>query len=142
MPTRREVMTAGVMGPLASATAPARTEAMDDLDRVVSEVRAMQLSVQRLNTSITEAARVTTGALADLRERFAVYLRTTGRFPEYIDVGVDVFYEAYDWHVRHQQPLQVSRQAGSRLALVFMYTQLVLRPEQERGFIGIPYDGA
>jgi len=36
----------------------------------------------------------------------------------------------------------VSRQAGSRLALVFMYTQLVLRPEQERGFIGIPYDGA
>jgi len=142
MPTRREVMTAGVMGPLASATAPARTEAMDDLDRVVSEVRAMQLSVQRLNTSITEAARVTTGALADLRERFAVYLRTTGRFPEYIDVGVDVFYEAYDWQVRHQQPLQVSRQAGSRLALVFMYTQLVLRPEQERGFIGIPYDGA
>ena len=142
MPTRREVMTAGVMGPLASATAPARTEAMDDLDRVVSEVRAMQLSVQRLNTSITEAARVTAGALADLRERFAVYLRTTGRFPEYIDVGVDVFYEAYDWHVRHQQPLQVSRQAGSRLALVFMYTQLVLRPEQERGFIGIPYDGA
>lgn len=142
MPTRREVMTAGVMGPLASATAPARTEAMDDLDRVVSEVRAVQLSVQRLNTSITEAARVTAGALADLRERFAVYLRTTGRFPEYIDVGVDVFYEAYDWHVRHQQPLQVSRQAGSRLALVFMYTQLVLRPEQERGFIGIPYDGA
>ena len=142
MPTRREVMTAGVMGPLASATASARAEAMDDLDRVVSEVRAVQLSVQRLNTSITEAARVTTGALADLRERFAVYLRTTGRFPEYIDVGVDVFYEAYDWHVRHQQPLQVSRQAGSRLALVFMYTQLVLRPEQERGFIGIPYDGA
>lgn len=142
MPTRREVMTAGVMGPLASATASARTEAMDDLDRVVSEVRAVQLSVQRLNTSITEAARVTAGALADLRERFAVYLRTTGRFPEYIDVGVDVFYEAYDWHVRHQQPLQVSRQAGSRLALVFMYTQLVLRPEQERGFIGIPYDGA
>jgi hypothetical protein len=135
-------MTAGVMGPLASATAPARAEAMDDLDRVVSEVRAVQLSVQRLNTSITEAARVTAGALADLRERFAVYLRTTGRFPEYIDVGVDVFYEAYDWHVRHQQPLQVSRQAGSRLALVFMYTQLVLRPEQERGFIGIPYDGA
>jgi hypothetical protein len=142
MPTRREVMTAGVIGPLASTTAPARTEAMDDLDRVVSEVRAVQLSVQRLNTSITEAARVTAGALADLRERFAVYLRTTGRFPEYIDVGVDVFYEAYDWHVRHQQPLQVSRQAGSRLALVFMYTQLVLRPEQERGFIGIPYDGA
>lgn len=142
MPTRREVMTAGVMGPLASAMAPVRAEAMDDLDRVVSEVRAVQLSVQRLNTSITEAARVTAGALADLRERFAVYLRTTGRFPEYIDVGVDVFYEAYDWHVRHQQPLQVSRQAGSRLALVFMYTQLVLRPEQERGFIGIPYDGA
>lgn len=142
MPTRREVMTAGVMGPLASATAPARADAMDDLDRVVSEVRAVQASVQRLNTSITEAARVTAGALADLRERFAVYLRTTGRFPEYIDVGVDVFYEAYDWHVRHQQPLQVSRQAGSRLALVFMYTQLVLRPEQERGFIGIPYDGA
>jgi hypothetical protein len=81
-------MTAGVMGPLASATAPARTEAMDDLDRVVSEVRAVQLSVQRLNTSITEAARVTAGALADLRERFAVYLRTTGRFPEYIDVAV------------------------------------------------------
>lgn len=63
-------------------------------------------------------------------------------FPEYIDVGTDVFYEAYDWHVRHQQPLQLSRQAGSRVAIVFMFTQLVLRPEQERTFIGVPYDGA
>jgi hypothetical protein len=44
--------------------------------------------------------------------------------------------------VRHQQPLQISRQAGSRVAIVFMFTQLVLRPEQERTFIGVPYDGA
>jgi|GEM_PF-3175596 len=160
MISRRDVMTAGVVGTFAGLTGNAEARELDsgavqfpsspslnssvpdDVREVLSEVRGMQTSVRRINTSVSEAARVTGGALADLRERFALYLRTTGRFPEYIDVGIDVFYEAYDWHVRHQQPLQLSRQAGSRLAIVFMFTQLVLRPEQERTFIGVPYDGA
>jgi hypothetical protein len=47
--------------------------------------------------------------------------------------------ELYDWHVRYQQPIEMSR-VDNRLALRFMFTWMVLRPEQGDNFIGIPYD--
>ena len=42
-----------------------------------------------------------------------------------MEIGVDVFYDVYDWHVRHQQQIQITRIAEQRLAIQFMFTQLI-----------------
>ena len=41
-----------------------------------------------------------------------VWIRATGKFPEFWDVGISVFLEIYDWHIRERQPIQISRIAG------------------------------
>jgi len=75
-----------------------------------------------------------------LRRQFDQFLRIHGKFPDFCDVGCQVFVEIYDWHVTHRQPLQISRSPDGRMAILFMLTQLVLRTDAEPGFIGLPYD--
>ena len=60
----------------------------------------------------------------------------SGKFPEYCDIGLDVFFDVYDWHVRHQQQIQISRIADQRMAIQFMFTQLILRWENAENYIG------
>ena len=98
MISRRDVMTAGVVGTFTGLTGSAAARELDsgagqlpavpslgssvedNVREMLYEVRGVQAAVRRINTSVTAAARVTGGALADLRERFPLYLRTTGRF--------------------------------------------------------------
>ena len=44
--------------------------------------------------------------------------------------------DVYDWHVRHQQPIQLTRITDQRMAIRFMFTQLILRHEQDPAFVG------
>jgi hypothetical protein len=37
------------------------------------------------------------------------YLRATNKFPDYIDVGLDVWVAVHDWHIRHLQPPSLGR---------------------------------
>jgi hypothetical protein len=55
-------------------------------------------------------------------------------------VGLSVWEDVYDWHVRVQQPLSVSRLTDGRYALAFMFTQLVLRHEMAANYVGPGYD--
>jgi hypothetical protein len=41
--------------------------------------------------------------------------------------------------VRHRQAIEITR-ADNRIAIRFMFTWMVLRPEQEANFVGIPFD--
>jgi hypothetical protein len=50
-----------------------------------------------------------------------------------------VFTDLYDWHVRYQQPIEITR-VDNRTAIRFMFTLMVLRPEQADNFVGIPFD--
>jgi hypothetical protein len=60
--------------------------------------------------------------------------------PDFIDVGSDIWIMVYDWHVKHFQPLSLSRDAGGRYLLLFMQTTLVLRADAVPNYIGTPYD--
>ena len=53
-----------------------------------------------------------------------------------------MFIDLYDWHVKYQQPLNVTRQPDGRYLMQFMFSTLLLRPEQDSGYIGYPYDKA
>jgi len=79
-------------------------------------------------------------AVIPLRTRQADHLKANNKFPDFIDVGVDIWMGVYDWHVRMQQPLVLGRDPGGRYTLLLGFTQLVLRPDVTSGFISVPYD--
>jgi hypothetical protein len=78
--------------------------------------------------------------IARIRQQQRQWMRSTQRFPDFIDIGLDVWDNVYDWHVAHQQPLSMGRAADGRYTMVFMFTTLVLRPEQAADYIGFAYD--
>jgi hypothetical protein len=82
------------------------------------------------------------GAASTIREAQKLHCRTNGRFPAWIDVGIDVWFELYDWHVANQQPIAVGRTPEGRYyTLVYMQTAVVLRHDAASPtYVGLPYD--
>jgi hypothetical protein len=80
------------------------------------------------------------GSLSVLDAKILEHGRTTGRVPDYCDIGISIFYDVYDWHVRNQYPIQISRMAEQRMAIQYKFTQLVLRWENVPGYIGYPFN--
>ena len=78
--------------------------------------------------------------VGQVKDRIELYLKSSGKFPEFCDIGTGVFYDVYDWHVKHQQQITVTRLADQRLMIQFMFTQLVLRWENDSNYIGAPFD--
>src|SRR5690348_2525106 len=64
------------------------------LEEVSSAVRALRDDMGRQYTFVE---------IAPVRAQIQTFLRANGRFPEFVDVGIDVWFQAYDWHVRHGQ---------------------------------------
>lgn len=144
MISRREMVTAGMMGSLA-ATAPAvaavESAEQPDLQKGLSDINT---GLTRINSALEDGLIGPLvegrGYIPELRKRFKVHLKSAGKFPEFCDIGILCFYEIYDWHVRHMQAIQITRAAENRMAIQFMFTQLVLRWEQDEKYLGQPYD--
>ncbi|MGE0040992.1 MAG: hypothetical protein AB7H88_16315 [Vicinamibacterales bacterium] len=142
MLTRREVVTGGMFGAAATAAPGAAWASQEvsaqEVARIAASTSAMAAEIGRLRQAATPDGFA--ASVPRVRDQFAQFLRANGKFPEYCDVGVTVFQELYDWHVRFQQPLTSGRTPDGRYALVFQYTQMILRPESEPTYIGLPYD--
>lgn len=78
--------------------------------------------------------------LSEIRQQQRMFLKASQKFPEFIEIGINVWDRLYDWHVRHQQPLNIGRRDDGRYAMTFMFTTLVLRPEQTDNYVGFAYD--
>ena len=146
MMSRRTVLHGPAFGGLLAALSPtAEAEAaagaavpQRDSEQAIQEgSRALAKAVQDLRDEIKRQDDF--WELGPLRDPIRMFLRTTGKFPDFIEVGIDVWQQVYDWHVRYQQPIEVSR-VDNRTALRFMFTWLVLRPEQAENYVGIPFD--
>jgi len=143
MVTRREVVTGGVLGTLAAGgVAEAAAQSGQDAVALQAGLSAINRSLDDLKSSLDESLmpNLSQGLISDVRAAFNIHLKTTGRFPEFLDVGTAVFYAVYDWHVKHMQPIQIIRVSENRMAIQFMFTQLVLRWENVDRYIGTPYD--
>jgi hypothetical protein len=137
MISRREVVTAGVLGTLAGSTA----EAAQDDAGIIRALNNIQQELQRMSGVVDASSRVTTGNyLGEIRSRFTIHLRSAGKFPDFMEIGIDPFYEVYDWHVRHQQQIQITRISEQRFSVQWMFTQLIVRFEQDPKYLGVPYD--
>ena len=147
MISRREVVTAGVLGTLSTAAAAVPAEAAQSpspesmaLTIGLSNIKTLLEELNRLVNQGMVASSLSVGVVGTVKSRIEQYLKTSGKFPEFCDVGTGPFFDIYDWHVKHQQQIQITRLADQRLMIQFLFTQLVLRWENEANYIGTPYD--
>ena len=145
MITRRDVVTAGALGVLSTAAAAEGTgdgaaqsneqisaEALRGIRSDLSQIRGI------LNDALNEPS-VAVGVVSNVRQQFEIFIRANQKYPDYCEVGLKVFTDLYDWHVKFRQPIEITR-IDNRTALRFMFTWMVLIPSQDPMFIGIPYD--
>ncbi|MEO8683091.1 MAG: hypothetical protein ABI665_28860 [Vicinamibacterales bacterium] len=147
MISRREVVTGGVLGSW-SANALAEADqgraANRDSEGVANELSNIKDELSKikgvLDDGLLKSSLGHDAAIGLVRNAYRVFLRANGKFPEFCEIGSDVFYIIYDWHVKHQQPINIMRLGDNRMAIQFMFTQLILRWEQDGSFVGIPFD--
>jgi hypothetical protein len=107
-------------------------QALRDISQELRELRQM-LQQGLIGPSLGE------GIVGEVRRQFALFLRANQKYPDFCEIGPNAFTDLYDWHVRHRQAIEITR-ADNRIAIRFMFTWMVLRPEQEANFVGIPFD--
>jgi hypothetical protein len=107
-----------------------RNSAQDNRDDAV-----VAKAINDLNTTVQHALQ-TSPELARIRDQQRIFLRANQKFPDFIEVGVGVWESVVDWHIRHQQPLSVSRSAEGRYIMTVAFTTLILRPELSENYVG------
>ena len=142
MISRREVVTAGVLGTLGST---GNVEAAQQLDSqtLKTGMAEVEKGIDELKATVERCLlgnSMDYGGVGAVKAKVQEYVKVTGRFPEYCDIGLGIFYDVYDWHVRQQQQIQISRIADQRMAIQFMFTQLIVRWENPLTFVGTPFD--
>jgi hypothetical protein len=141
MVSRRELVGGGVLAGLAGMVpqtkAAPTTERDDDGTMVARAIDDLRESLERES----EACRLgLCGVIDAVRSQQKIFLKANHKFPDYIDAGVDAWCELYDWHVKNRQAINTSRLPDGRYGLTFMFTIIVLRPEQAANYIGWGYD--
>jgi len=140
---RRNLVTGGLVGGVLGAlggsndleAAPAAAAGADVTDdmvtKIVGAIAGLKTEIQSLK-SFPE--------IAPVRDAQLLHLRANGKFPDYLDVGTNVWFAVHDWHIRWQQPLTLGRDNLGRYTLLFGQTFLIMRVDAVATFMGVPYD--
>ena len=142
MISRREMVTAGVLG-LGTAGTVDVAALQSEVQTLREGLKALDDTLKDLKESVDQGLRGNSmdfGNVGKVKDQIAKYTKTSGKFPEYCEIGLGVFHDVYDWHVRKHQQINISRIAEQRLAIQFMFTQLILRWETDANYIGTPGD--
>jgi len=138
MVQRRDVIGGGLVAGLTAAFGgPAGEQARHDPTEDVAELKIAD-AIDRLRQSIEhqhESAEV-----AQIRSQQRTFLKANQKFPDFIDVGIDVWERMEDWHVKTRQPLTIVRTNDGRYGMTFLTTTLVLQPQQVGTYISWGYD--
>jgi len=131
MLSRRDLLSGAVAGTAGGSDFGQPSErAMQDIVKAIGDLRSALVEPH----SFSEIARV--------RARQIEFLRAQAKFPDFMEVGVDVWFTVYDWHVRHLQPITLGRDPSGRYTIVLMTTTLILRIDADQNFVGVPFDTA
>jgi len=134
---RRELLTlGGLLGVASGGTAEGTAVATGQAnERQLADIANAINSLKSLLTQQLSFAEI-----LEVRKSQFTYLRANGQFPDFIDVGIDIWQGIHDWHIRVQQPLVLGRDANGRYTMMLGFTALVLRQDSVPTLIGIPYD--
>jgi hypothetical protein len=129
---RRSLLNGTLFSGLAAFTPvqQSRSSSQDNRDEL-----AVAKAINDLNTTVQNAVQ-TSPELARIRDQQRVFLKANQKFPDFIEVGLGVWENVVDWHVRHQQPLSASRIAEGRYIMGIGFTTLILRPDLSDNYIG------
>jgi hypothetical protein len=143
---RRAIVGGSVLAGLSTLLSPAvaetagsaeAAEAAADFEGVSDSIDQLRRAVER------QFANVYTDrwqGVARIRQQQHTWMRSAQKYPDFIEIGLDVWDNIYDWHVVHQQPVNMTRTSDGRYTMVFMYTTLLLRPDQAPDFVGFAFD--
>jgi hypothetical protein len=141
MMTRRQIVTGGIVaGGLGAAPAETVAHALPQRD---ADERIVSLLSDIRDTLKRAGADCNVNACADVervRNEQRTFLKGRSKYPDFIDVGADIWDRLCDWHVEHQVVLQVSRSAEGRYTMPFYLTFVVLRPDVANNYVGQGYD--
>jgi len=135
---RRDLVGGGLVASLAAFAAPAPAEAA---------AAAGEEDTIRVARSIEDLRRVyeqhlTTPNIDEVRRQLRSWLKSHQKYPDFLEVGADIWEAVYDWHVKYQQPIVARLMADGRYAITFMFTTVILRADQPDVYIGYPYDAS
>jgi hypothetical protein len=139
MLSRRDVFATPLVGRL-FASAPADGDHTPADDDQMSDRTGQQLVSAVKDVVAAIAAQRSFGDIAPVRQKQIEFLRGAGKFPDFIEVGTDVWLAVHDWHVRHLQPITMGRDGTGRYTIMFMNTTVIMRPEATPSFVGPAYD--
>lgn len=135
---RRDLMATGVLGAwlgglaepveASQASGSSADRALDRVAEAVGELRA-EWREQRQFPEI-----------ASVRAAQKAFLRANGKLPDFVELGADLWFAVFDWHVRWQHPMVEGRDAQGRVTLALNGTQVILRADVAGNFVGLPYD--
>ena len=139
MVERRNLMGGGLAAGLAALVAGDDAEAAAQRDggdslQVSREIDELRQSIEAMNQG--PWARI-----GQIRVQQQIWLRANHKYPDFIEIGINVWDGLHDWHVRYQQPINMTRSADGRYLMAFMFTTFILRPDQDPNYVGPPFDG-
>ena len=146
MMSRRSMLNGSALGGVLASLAPVAeaAPAPGQATQHVSDEGA-QTALKGVATAISDIRdemkrQSTFWELNPVRDPIRTYLRTTGKYPDYIEVGIDVWQQVYEWHVRYQQPPTIGRNPEGRYTIMLMGTMLIQRVDVQVNYVGIPFD--
>jgi hypothetical protein len=138
MVERRNLVGGGLAASLTALIAGGEAEAAQQTGhdpQLTEAVNNVRQSIDNLHTGAW--ARVN-----QIREQQRIWLRANHRYPDFIEIGVDIWDALYDWHVRYQQPISMTRSPDGRYLMAFMFTTFILRPDMAANYVGPPFDNS
>ena len=135
MLARRRMLGTTLFGGFLGATMPVSDQNAQTSDRQMMEVVD---ALKEIKKSLDSPQSFT--EIAGIRQKQVDYLKATNKFPDFIDVGLDVWFAVHDWHIKHLQQIVLGRDGSGRYTITLMSTQLVMRPDLVPTFISAPYD--
>jgi hypothetical protein len=136
MVERRNLVGGGLVAGLASMMVPATDAAADD-EQTTQAINRLRDTFER-QFEQTYSSRWK--GVSRVRQQQRTWIQATRKYPDFIEIGLDVWDNIWDWHVVYQQPLNVTRVADGRYAMSFMFTTLLLRPDVNPDFVGYSFD--
>ena len=140
---RRNLVNGGLLAGLTAVVAPESAEAAaagggaQSEPQVATEVAALRRSLEQQYQAQTAGP---WSGINAIRRQQHDWLKATQKYPDFIEIGIGIWDNVYDWHVRHQQPINMTRLADGRYAMAFMFTTLLLRPDMAIEFVGYPFE--
>jgi len=133
--SRREVVTGGLWaGTLEQGRTDRSSAADEQVAKALGEIR------DELKSMHNPCGGADCSAVESVRTQQRAFLKAHGKYPDFIEVGVDIWDRLTDWHVFNRRPIEVSRMSDGRYGMTFMLTTLVLRHDMMGGYVGQGYD--